>query len=91
MNDQHRTQIDSFREKLVECAKECLPRLKGSWWAKRPKAEIEHIFANGILAFGPAKAKFNILFNNNAIVINNNDELDGNERNCVSVWNGKKI
>jgi hypothetical protein len=77
-------QVEAFRTQLMECASECLPHLKGSWWAKRK--DIRKLFSDGILAFGPAKAKFNILFNNNVIADTQEDHDSAGE--FSTIWKG---
>jgi hypothetical protein len=92
-NAQHRARVDAFRTELANQANEHLARLKGSWWAKRPRGDIQRLFTNGILAFGPPKAKFNILFNNNALP--QNLDIEAGEKNpeanneMVSICHGK--
>ncbi|KAL3111744.1 hypothetical protein niasHT_011031 [Heterodera trifolii] len=61
--DSHtRSNLTTFRSQLSLCASDCLSKMKGSWWAKRSVAEIQGLFSR-ILAFGPSRAKTNILFN----------------------------
>jgi translation elongation factor EF-G len=97
INLQQASQVAAFREELTKCACECLPRLKGSWWARRPRGDIQRLFSDGLLAFGPHKARLNLLFNhNNALCsadANAEDECTkcadaiGSERSsCVCVW-----
>uniref|UniRef100_A0A1I7Y724 Elongation factor-like 1 n=1 Tax=Steinernema glaseri TaxID=37863 RepID=A0A1I7Y724_9BILA len=50
-----------FMDELKEVCVEKLP-VKGTWWAKQPKQRIEAL-VDRIWAFGPPRARFNILFN----------------------------
>ncbi|KAL7074249.1 hypothetical protein ACQ4LE_006531 [Meloidogyne hapla] len=96
LNAQHRSKIESFRSELAEQASISLPKLRGSWWAKKPSIQIQRLFNENILSFGPTKARLNILFNNNALPFYNNEDIERNdkmnkdsehkEKQNVSVW-----
>ncbi|CAO4361012.1 unnamed protein product [Caenorhabditis nigoni] len=57
------TEIDDFQKKLTLICTESLPTLKGTWWYRKPKDLIETMIER-IWAFGPDRARSNILFNN---------------------------
>ncbi|CAI2315316.1 unnamed protein product [Caenorhabditis sp. 36 PRJEB53466] len=57
------SEVDEFQEKLTAVCTEHLPTLKGSWWYRKPKEFIEMMIER-IWAFGPERARANILFNN---------------------------
>uniref|UniRef100_A0A914MH88 Tr-type G domain-containing protein n=1 Tax=Meloidogyne incognita TaxID=6306 RepID=A0A914MH88_MELIC len=80
-NAQHRSKIEAFRLELAEQASISLPKLRGSWWAKKPSIQIRQLFTENILSFGPTKARLNILFNNNALPFYNNEDNESNKMN----------
>ncbi|EGT42809.1 hypothetical protein CAEBREN_23571 [Caenorhabditis brenneri] len=57
------TETDEFQKKLTAVCVENLPTLKGSYWYRKPKELIETMIER-IWAFGPERARSNILFNN---------------------------
>ncbi|CAI5438934.1 unnamed protein product [Caenorhabditis angaria] len=57
------SELEEFRKKLKTLAVEKLAGLKGSWWYRKSPEVIEQLIEN-IWAFGPDRARFNILFNN---------------------------
>uniref|UniRef100_A0A915P592 Elongation factor EFG domain-containing protein n=1 Tax=Meloidogyne floridensis TaxID=298350 RepID=A0A915P592_9BILA len=79
-NAQHRSKIEAFRLELAEQASISLPKLRGSWWAKKPSIQIRQLFTENILSFGPTKARLNILFNNNALPFYNNEDNESNDK-----------
>lgn len=56
-------EVNEFQKKLTAVATETLPTLRGSWWYKKPKELIETLLER-LWAFGPERARANILFNN---------------------------
>ncbi|KAF7636445.1 Tr-type G domain-containing protein [Meloidogyne graminicola] len=95
IDSKHLNKIEDFRFELAKQASLSLPKLKGSWWAKKSSTFIQQLFTNNILSFGPTKAKLNILFNNNNIFqfnedfnnkndekIDNSEEKDNKEYIC---------
>lgn len=88
-SDDLRTRLDAFRSQLSDCAKTCLPPMKGSWWAKKSADQISALFSR-IWAFGPARAKPNILFDGTFIGEQNGGE-QGNNDNIASIWEGEHI
>uniref|UniRef100_A0A8R1IM60 Elongation factor-like GTPase 1 domain-containing protein n=1 Tax=Caenorhabditis japonica TaxID=281687 RepID=A0A8R1IM60_CAEJA len=56
-------EVNEFQKKLVSICTETLPTLKGSWWYRKPKEFIETMIEK-IWAFGPERARANLLFNN---------------------------
>ncbi|KAI3420267.1 hypothetical protein GPALN_003583 [Globodera pallida] len=73
-----RHKLDAFQSQLSLCACNCLPKMKGSWWAKHSVAEIRRLFSR-IWAFGPSRAQSNIFFNGCP---------NGQDENPISVWKG---
>uniref|UniRef100_A0A914GQR8 Tr-type G domain-containing protein n=1 Tax=Globodera rostochiensis TaxID=31243 RepID=A0A914GQR8_GLORO len=73
-----RHKLDAFQSQLSLCACNCLPKMKGSWWAKHSIAEIRRLFSR-IWAFGPSRAQSNIFFNGCP---------NGQDENPISVWKG---
>ncbi|CAB3410782.1 unnamed protein product [Caenorhabditis bovis] len=55
--------VGEFQTKLTAVCCEKLPALKGSWWYKKSKESIQTLVER-IWAFGPDRARSNILFNN---------------------------
>jgi hypothetical protein len=70
--------IQNFHDQLLEKAKKSLVGYKGTWWQRKTEADIVNLFEN-IWAFGPNKAKFNILFS----------ALSDYDR--PSIWKGRRF